>query len=206
VKVKSFIGTPLIDGRADREFINGMIASQGLYQVWACVEGISHISMARDLLAAQFLASGCDRLIFVDGDIGFTRADLQRLVVTGKSLLSGMYPRKNPDKHWAFKTSSSGPEEPLSGKGVIPVLYAPCGFLSIERRVFTDMAASGSCPQYSEQGNTLNHFFQSGVIDGVFLPEDYYFCELARRSGHPAFVDTAIRLRHIGRAVYERKD
>ena len=52
----------------------------------------------------------------------------------------------------------------------------------------------------------MNHFFQTGVVDGVILPEDYYFCELARPVGHQAFVDTAIRLRHIGRAVYERKD
>jgi hypothetical protein len=35
VKVKSLIATPLINGRADREFMNGMIASQGLYRAWA---------------------------------------------------------------------------------------------------------------------------------------------------------------------------
>ena len=205
-KVKSFLATPLIDGRADREFINGLIACQGLYHVWACVEGMSHISLARDMLAAQFLASACDKLIFVDGDIAFTRPDLERLLSTDKSIVSGMYPRKNPGKAWAFKTGSSGRDDALPKEGVIPVRYAPCGFLSIERRVFTDMAASGSCPEYSVEGNTLNHFFQTGVVDGVLLPEDYYFCELARRAGHPAYVNCAIRLRHIGRAVYERKD
>jgi len=52
----------------------------------------------------------------------------------------------------------------------------------------------------------VHHFFQTGVVDGELLPEDYYFCELALRAGHPTPVDTAIRLRHVGRAGYERKD
>jgi hypothetical protein len=206
MKETSLIATPLIDGRADREFINGLIACQGLYHGWACAEGMSHISLARDLLAAQFLASGCDRLIFVDGDIAFTRGDFERLLATDKSLVSGMYPRKTPDKNWSFKTDTPGPGEPLPSKGLIPVRFAPCGFMRIERRVFSDMVASGACPEYSVEGNTLNHFFQTGVVDGAILPEDYYFCELARRAGHPPFVDCGIRLRHVGRAVYERKD
>ena len=204
-RVKSLIATPLIDGRAEREFINGLISCQGLYHGWACVEGVSHIGLARDLLAAQFLASGCDRMIFIDGDIGFARADLERLLATDKSLVSGMYPRKNPGMNWSFKTVSPEPDEALPAKGLIPVRYAPCGFLSIERRVFDGIAKSGSCPTYSYEGHTVNHFFQTGVVDGEILPEDYFFCELARRAGHAPFVDTAIRLRHIGRAVYERK-
>jgi hypothetical protein len=104
-----------------------------------------------------------------------------------------------------FKTVSPEPDEALPAKGLIPVRYAPCGFLSIERRVFDGIAKSGSCPTYSYEGHTVNHFFQTGVVDGEILPEDYFFCELARRAGHAPFVDTAIRLRHIGRAVYERK-
>jgi hypothetical protein len=208
VATKSLIATPLIDGRADLEFVNGLIGCQGLYHGWACVAGLAHISLARDLLAAQFLAGSCDQLIFIDGDIAFTRADLEALLASDKSLVSGMYPRKGPGGSWSFKTGSLRPDEPLPAKGLIPVRYAPCGFLRIDRRVFDDIAKSGSCPQlkYSFEGHPVHHFFQTGVIDGELLPEDYYFCELARRASHQPFVDTAIRLRHIGRAVYERKD
>jgi hypothetical protein len=207
-KARPLVATPLIDGRADREFINGLLMSQGLYHAWACVEGMSHISLARDLLAAQFLSSPCDRLIFIDGDIGFTRADLERLLSSDKPLVSGMYTRKNPEMNWSFKTASTKPDEPLPAKALIPVRSAPCGFLRIDRRVFDDIIKSGWSPQlkYSFEGHTVHHFFQTGVIDGEILPEDYYFCELARRAGHPPFVDTGIRLRHVGRAVYERKN
>jgi hypothetical protein len=54
--------------------------------------------------------------------------------------------------------------------------------------------------KYSYECHNVHHFFQTGVVDGELLPEDYYFCELALRAGHPTFVDTAIRLRHVGRA------
>ena len=40
----------------------------------------------------------------------------------------------------------------------------------------------------------MHHFFQTGAVDGELLPEDYYFCELALRAGHPTFVDTAIHM------------
>src|ERR1700735_4666324 len=204
VSMKSLIATPLIDGRADLEFVNGLIACQGLYHGWACVAGGSHISLARDLLSAQFLAGSCDHLIFIDGDIAFTRADLERLLASDKSLVSGMYPRKGPGGTWSFKTGSSGSDDPLPAKALIPVRHAPCGFLRIDRRVFDDVAKSGLSPQlkYSFEGHPLHHFFQTGVIDGELLPEDYYFCDLARKAGHPPFVDTAIRLRHVGRAIY----
>lgn len=202
--MKAFIATPLIDGRADREFINGLLASQGLYHAWACVEGQSHICVARDTLAGQFMATDCDRLIFIDGDIGFSRDDLARLLRADRSLVSGLYPAKAPGMAWTFRTDSTAPATPVTPSGLTPVRYAPCGFLSIERRVFDDLLAGGSCPGYGLHGQKLHHFFQSGVVDGVFLSEDYYFCELARRAGHPPFIDPAIRLRHIGRNVYQR--
>ena len=40
-KLKPLIATPLIDGRAEREFINGLISCQSLYHGWACVEGVT---------------------------------------------------------------------------------------------------------------------------------------------------------------------
>jgi hypothetical protein len=145
----SLIATPLIDGRAEREFITSLISCQGLYRGWACVEGVSHIGLARHLLAAQFLASGCDRMVFIDGDIAFTRADLERLLAADKSVVSGMYPRKSPAMNWSFKSASTGTEDRLPAKALAPARYVPCGFPRVDRRVFNDIANSGSCTAYS---------------------------------------------------------
>ena len=71
--MKVLIATPLHDGRAERDFINGLLQCHGLYYAWACVEGQANISLARDMLAGQFLASDCTTLVMIDGDIGFGR-------------------------------------------------------------------------------------------------------------------------------------
>lgn len=206
---KALVATPLIDGRADREFVSGMISSQGLYYAWACVEGQSHISLARDLLASQFLASDCDRLVFIDGDIGFSRPQLARLLGAARSLVSGLYPAKTSEMPWTFRADARDASALAGGStpgddGLLPVRYVPCGFLSVDRRVFDDLLRGGRCARYVYRGQELHHFFQSGVVDGVFLSEDFFFSHLARAAGHPAFVDPEIRLRHVGRAVYQR--
>jgi AmiR/NasT family two-component response regulator len=42
--------------------------------------------------------------------------------------------------------------------------------------------------------------------EGIFLSEDYAFCENARKVGVKAYIDTGIQLGHIGEYVYTLKD
>ena len=201
--MQALIATPLYDGRAERDFINGLLQCHGLYYAWACIEGQANISLARDLLAAQFLASDCTTLVFIDGDIGFQRADLQRLLASPHSVTSGLYPRKRADGDWVFQPLLDAP--PASDDKLFQVRHAGAGFLKIERRVFTDLIASGSFPSYpGADGQTTHHFFASGVVEGEFLSEDYYFSEIATRAGHPVYIDPHIRLCHVGRWTYRR--
>jgi hypothetical protein len=201
--VKALVATPLYDGRAERDFINGLLQCHGLYYAWACIEGQANISLARDLLAAQFLASDCTTLVFIDGDIGFQRADLQRLLASPHSLVSGLYPRKRADGEWVYQPLLDAP--PASEDKPFQVRHAGAGFLKIERRVFTDLIASGSFPSYpGADGQITHHFFASGVVAGEFLSEDYYFSEIASRAGHPVYIEPRIRLSHVGRWTYRR--
>jgi hypothetical protein len=201
--MKALIATPLYDGRAERDFINGLLQCHGLYYAWACIEGQANISLARDLLAAQFLASDCTTLVFIDGDIGFQRTDLERLLASPHSVTSGLYLRKRANAEWVFQPVL-GAEAPPRDKP-FQVRHAGAGFLKIERRVFQDLIASGSFPSYpGADGQTTHHFFASGVVDGEFLSEDYYFSEIATRAGHPVYVDPRIRLAHVGRWTYSR--
>ena len=205
--MKALIATPLHDGRAEREFINGLLQCHGLYYAWACIEGQANISLARDSLAAQFLASDCTTLVFIDGDIGFGRADLQTLLSTPQSLVGGLYPRKRAQADWVFAPAEGHTPAALSGARPFKVRHVGCGFLKIERRVFTDLISSGKCAPYpGVDGHPAHHFFASGVMNGEFLSEDYYFCELAARAGHAVHADPRIRLRHVGRRVYERSE
>jgi hypothetical protein len=201
--VKVLIATPLYDGRAERDFINGLLQCHGLYYAWACVEGQANISLARDMLAGQFLASDCTTLVMIDGDIGFSRGDLETLLRSPHGVTSGMYPRKRDQGGWVFEPHDASVDSQIAAGKPFPVRHAGAGFLKVERRVFTDIARGNDAVTYrGADGQTTHHFFRSGVANGEFLSEDYFFCELAAKAGHAVHVDPRIRLRHIGRRIY----
>jgi hypothetical protein len=201
--MKVLIATPLHDGRADRDFINGLLQCHGLYYAWACVEGQANISLARDMIAGQFLASDCTTLLMIDGDIGFGRHDVEALLRSPHSVTSGMYPRKRAEGGWVFVPLEGDVDKEIAGGKPFRVRHAGAGFLRVDRRVFTDLIKSGTLPTYpGADGRTTHHFFRSGVTGNEFLSEDYYFGEVARQAGHPTYVDPQIRLRHVGRRIY----
>ncbi|MBB6091977.1 hypothetical protein HNQ60_000823 [Povalibacter uvarum] len=204
--MKALLATPLHTGSAEREFINGLLEAHGLYAGWTCLEGQANISRARDLLAAQFLASDCTTLVFIDGDIGFTRADLERLLASPFAITGGLYPRKSASLKWVCAPQ---PEDlpPVPGHpDYRRVRRMGTGFLRIERSAFEKMVAHGQIPDYPMNEGRIRHFFPTGMLNGEFLSEDYYFCELAAQAGLGVYLDTRIRLRHVGRSVYRRAD
>lgn len=202
--MKALLATPLHDGTAEREFITGLLQAHGLYAGWVCLEGQANISRARDLLAAQFLATDCSTLVFVDGDIGFGHQDLHCLLGSPYPITGGLYPRKSAGRKWVCVPQ---PEElpPVDGQPDLRrVRRVGTGFLRIDRSVLEAMIGSGQASAFELDGKQLHHFFPSGLLDGEFLSEDYYFCELAARAGFGIYVDSRIRLRHVGRQVYRR--
>jgi hypothetical protein len=199
--VKALLATPLYDGSAQREFIQGLLQSQGLYYGWSCLEGQANISLARDLLVAEFLQTDCTTIVFIDADIGFVRSDLETLLQSPHSITGGLYPRKRQTKSWVAVPLPGGEEISL-GAAPVRVKRVGTGFLRVERRVFEDLIASGACPASTWDGRAVHHFFPTGVLDGEFLSEDFYFCELARRAGHDIYLDPRIRLKHAGRILY----
>ncbi len=202
--MKALLATPLHDGTAAREFITGLLQAHGLYAGWICLEGQANISRARDLLAAQFLATDCSTLVFIDGDIGFGYQDLHYLLSSPYPLTGGLYPRKAASRKWVCVPQ---PEElpPVAGHPELRrVQRVGTGFLRIDRSVFETVVDAGLASAFALDGKQLHHFFPSGLLDGEFLSEDYYFCELAARAGFGVYVDNRIRLRHVGRLVYQR--
>ena len=202
--MKVLLATPLHSGSADREFIIGLLQAQGLYAAWTCLEGQANISRARDILAAQFLASDCTSLVFVDGDVGFSRQDLQWLLESPHAITSGLYQRKNGSGQWVCVPQPDVAATLIGQPNYRRAQRVGTGFLRIERAVFEKMIASGLVAEYPVESNRLHQFFPSGVLDGHFLSEDYYFCELAARAGFDIHIDTRIRLKHVGRFIFQQ--
>jgi hypothetical protein len=201
--MKALLATPLHTGAADREFIIGLLQAHGLYAAWTCLEGQANISRARDILAAQFLASDCTSLVFVDGDVGFSRQDLQWLLESPFAITGGLYQRKNGSGQWVCVPQPDAATGSARQPNYRRVQRVGTGFLRIDRTVFEQLVSGKFVVDYPLENNRLHHFFPSGVLDGHFLSEDYYFCELAARAGFDIHIDTRIRLKHVGRFIFQ---
>jgi hypothetical protein len=202
--LKTLLATPLHTGAADREFIIGLLQAHGLYAAWTCLEGQANISRARDLLAAQFLATDCTSLVFVDGDVGFSRQDLQWLLESPFPITGGLYQRKSGNGQWVCVPQPEIAVAEPDSAHYKRVQRVGTGFLRIDRVVFDALIERQLAVEYPLESNRLHHFFPSGVLDGQFLSEDYYFCELAARAGFPVRIDARIRLKHVGRFIFQQ--
>jgi len=201
--MKALLATPLIDGKADREFVTGLLQAHGLYAGWICVEGQANISRARDMLVEQFLGTDCTTLVFIDGDIGYGHRDLQLLLSSPHPITSGLYLRKSATPLWVCDPQPDQ-AEPVTGQPDLRrVRRVGTGFLRIDRSVLITMIDGGHVAAYRDhQDRQAHQFFPTGLYGQQYLSEDYYFCELAARAGFGVYVDTRIQLRHAGRRIY----
>jgi hypothetical protein len=96
-----FVGVPCYGGMVSCLTVNGLLTTQvslfasGLpLRFPSFVANESLVTRARNRIVAQFLATTCSHLLFVDADIGFTSKDVDALVRSGFEVVGGAYPQK----------------------------------------------------------------------------------------------------------------
>ena len=90
----------------------------------------------------------------------------------------------------------------------VEVLYAGSGMMLIKRSVFeklsdkvTEYVYDGSpMPQYNinPRETKIKNFWETAVVDGRLLSEDYNFCNMWREDGGKIYVDLLAKVIHIG--------
>lgn len=89
-----------------------------------------------------------------------------------------------------------------------------CGFLMIKREVICrlrdknpSLKYTNDCVQYNQlHENMKDNFyllFDTRLVNGRYLSEDFAFCHLVRETGYDIWVNTACGLNHIGSHVYK---
>lgn len=174
------------------------------------VIGCSLISKARNILVAEFLATDCTHLLFLDSDQDFSPGQVARLVAHDVPIVGGYYARKRSgDPRWNVRTLPDAP--PVNPEtGLQELAGIGTGFLLVARSVFEAMiAAYGHFSRYTadESGREEYDFFPVGphtFPDGsrLYLGEDYGFCQRARDLGIPVHGDPTILLGHLGTATF----
>lgn len=153
---------------------------------------------ARNRAAASFLATDCNRMLFIDGDISFDAQHITWLLEHDEPIVGGIYPIKSVDLRPCMSVLPGHKPTPVGG--LIEVAWCGTGFLSITREVFEALKTPEN--RYTTHGNPEWDFFQSGVVNAQYLSEDLGFCHRAREAGFKVMVDTRIQLLHEGSIKY----
>lgn len=198
------IATPMYAGQCTSLYVRSALdiqygaALSGMEIEWQFLENESEIARGRNNMAATFLETDCDRLLFIDADIGFDAEDIARLWNRQEPLIGASVPLKGKRMFNSWKDGRM--VEPTDDR-ISRVDFIGCAFLMIDRSVFEQLAPG--CDRFSTPSDCeAIDFFSPFVQDGIYLTEDYAFCQRARDIGIEPKVDKNIVVQHRGSALY----
>lgn len=217
--MKVAIMTPIRHGTVHHEFAESLCATwrgiKNMDLAWFKTIGNSILPDARAMCAAQALAWGADKLIFIDDDISWSVPDFCFLVTHKVSICTGAYATRRGEGDTASTVTVQFLDEgrKTTPQGLIEVKGAGFGFIRFDREVF-DGLRDDCLPMWDEAlpKNVCEHFrdwFPYGMNFSEQRGrhhrsgEDVNFCHRAREKGFRTYLDPAIQLgHHAGNEVY----
>ena len=187
----------------------------------------SLISRARNTLTALFYSQlKYTHLLFLDADLIFSEQAIISLLNSGKELVGCPYPKKKinwlkvnkliqdkediennqtmiTDINYNLAETCGGVE--VDGSMIV-VKDIPTGCMLIKRSVITTLMLNyperkfkNNVAGYDSDANDYFYdFFATGVVDGYYLSEDYYFCHLCREVNIKCWLEINYTFGHIG--------
>lgn len=173
------------------------------------ISGCSVVSRARNMIAHNFLESGCDHLLMVDADINFQADDVFRLLAFNqtKPIVAGIGMARKKEKVW-FSSLDQDEEGhvQMDSMGLVKAKRVGTGFMMVQRKVFEDMMEAHPEWEYFDHNHNTKVFcffdFKLSQEEG-YVGEDFLFCDRARELGHTVWIDPTIRLGHMGLHEFE---
>ncbi len=185
------------------------------------------ITRSRNTLVSTFLNnSDATHLLFIDADISFEPHDIIRLLMADRDIIGAMYPIKALDWDSAAKLMPFGRETveqaamhyvgtPLDVDEVewdgdlVTASYVGTGMMLVKRLVVETLiaryphlkySAIHAYPRVTPSLDTQYALFECMIepLTGLYLSEDYAFCQRWRDIGGKIWLDTSARLTHTG--------
>lgn len=164
------------------------------------VSGCSIITMARNMLVDQFLKTDCTDLLFIDADVIAEPDHILRLMAQSgdKDVTAGAYPRRRKDKMF-FMDLHFDEKGDLEFEGsMMRVNRVGTGFMLVRRNVIEALAERAEKYLGQDGVGQIANVFEFKLKDGMFVGEDYSFCDAARALGYKVWLDVEISLPHVG--------
>ena len=231
-RVHLFVATPCYGGTLTQRYMQSTVGlllhgqARGFHVSIELLGYDSLIPRSRNTLMAKFLDTPtATHLMFIDADIGFDPAQVERMLAFDQDVVAGMYPLKLIDWSPAAMQRAAAGEDftsapirfvgtPCEGpalehdQGFVTGLYGGTGFMMIQRRALRRMIAAYPQTRYTathtrstaSRSDNLYALFDCMIEpdSGHYLSEDYSFCRRWRDIGGRIWLDPTGRLYHVG--------
>jgi hypothetical protein len=238
-RINLVVATPCFGGQVSSIYASSIFQLQRAVRSKSNMElkilmrdGDALITRARANLMTLFLDDPtATHFLFIDADIGFTPAQVFRLIESGADVVAGLYPIKriNWDKvkrvietnrpkvqsaALDYVLEINDPDHVAVVNGFTRVRYAGTGFLMIRRHVFEQMCQHPAyAPLQFFREHSLDALAGSPnrfalfecMIDpktGIYLSEDFAFCQRWTDIGGEIWADLESCLDHVGPSVF----
>lgn len=173
----------------------------GIESTYCLLSGNCHVDDARNTVVAEFMATDCEALVFIDADVSWSPKALVRLCETDVALVGGVYPYRDATRR---KTGEmpvrliDGVSEP-DDRGLLPVEGLPTGFMKIRRDVFEALIPQA---ETFRKGQTeIPLLFQRVYAHGTRWGGDLHFCNLWRAEGGAVYAIADMELGHTAKVT-----
>ena len=197
-----FVALPCYDGRVTVETARALLDEQSVASVAgdqlsiAFRSGSSLITNARDQLARDFLASPCERMVFVDSDVSWEPGALVTVARHPVDFCGGAYRKKMEPETYPVSWLDAPELWADPETGLLEVAGLPGGFLSLSRSVFERLREAFPQREYlhPDHSDPFHAFFHVPPGGG----EDAAFCNDWRSIGGQVWLDPNLSLTHSG--------
>jgi hypothetical protein len=221
---------PSYSQRIVAEAVGSLIACTRFFAQISITQGVSHVAMARNLIAEKFLRSGLEWLVSIDDDIAFTPNDFQILMEPRATHADETQPTQIYCNQMSMR-SGGRTDDGTMDRVSLPAdaivcaedsykddTLTPCrqglGFVRIHRSVFESLQklqhedGTARLWQSMYQGRMVTDFYPSGPIVSMIVPgapwtgEDHGFFLVCRLAGIIPRIETRTKLFHVGSKAY----
>lgn len=191
------------------------------------MDGCSLIGAARNGLVKKLLDNQhATHMLMVDDDIGWSPADVFRMLDSGHDFVVGAVPMRqinyaeleyflkqggkieDAKKHVArFNINASNTDHIVSmtDDGLVEIAYAGTAFMLVSRKAIEKLIAESGAEYYEEDGQGVYDLFGCIVENKQLNGEDISFCKRWTRIGGKIFCLTDASFTHCGNVNVEGK-
>ena len=150
----------------------------------------SVICESRTRLVEEAIEAKSDKILFLDSDIQFSADVIDKLYSHNKDIVAAQYSTRYPPYQTVAFLDPDNIDARLNAtNGLHKVWAVGMGCMLIDIDVFHTLPKPWFVHEYNK-------------IDDTFSGEDIYFCNQAMHHGIDVWVDTEIKLGHLGTKAY----